>query len=50
MERLTTELHMIKKNYLEHKKREQQKKDQKRMEDKMLAMQNVVPTDRKSVV
>mmetsp|Transcript_56815 Transcript_56815/g.123677 ORF Transcript_56815/g.123677 Transcript_56815/m.123677 type:complete len:90 (+) Transcript_56815:2179-2448(+) len=44
MERLTTELHMIKKNYLEHKKREQQKRDQNRVEEKMMAMQNIVPT------
>jgi len=44
MERLTTELHIIKKNYLEHKKREQQKKEQMQMEQKMNQMQNIVPT------
>lgn len=44
MERLTTELHMIKKNYLEHKKREQQKVEQRRIEEKALAMQNIVPS------
>lgn len=35
---------MIKKNYLEHKKREQQKKEQTQMEQKMNQMQNIVPT------
>jgi len=44
MERLTTELHMIKKNYLEHKKREQLKKDQRKNEDRLMASNNLVPT------
>jgi len=35
---------MIKKNYLEHKKREQQKKDQHKIDEKVMAMQNVMPS------